>query len=98
VSRLATSYTDSGLTPATLYYYRVMGVNQLGDSPPSNTASVRTHIAAPVVRVDDVFAGEVSLAWTATANDHYAIARSTDGTNLTTVATVPASTTSYMNT
>src|SRR5262245_27872916 len=80
VSRLATSFTDGGLTPATQYFYRVVAVNQLGDSPASNTASVRTHIAAPVVQVTDVCAGAISLSWTATANDHFTVARSTDGT------------------
>src|SRR5207253_11419229 len=34
VSRNATTFTDSGLDPATLYYYRVIATNQIGDSPP----------------------------------------------------------------
>src|SRR5262249_54040760 len=90
VSRNATTFTDSGLTPATLYTYRVVATNQLGDSGPSNTATVRTRIAAPVLTVADVCVGSVDLSWTGTANDHYDVKRSTDGTTFTLIATVPS--------
>ena len=42
-----TSYTDSGLTPATTYYYRVLASNALGDSAPSNVASATTQASLP---------------------------------------------------
>src|SRR5262245_60729441 len=96
--RDATTFTDSGLDPATLYYYRVLPTNQIGDSPPSNTAAVRTRIAPPVLTVADVCVGSIDLSWTATANDHYAVKRSADGTTFTTIATVPASQTTFMDT
>src|SRR5262249_54270500 len=83
VSRDSTTFTDSGLTPATLYSYRIVATNQLGDSQASNTATVRTRIAAPVLTVADICVGEVDLSWTGTANDHYDVKRSTDGTNFT---------------
>jgi hypothetical protein len=97
VRRDATTFTDSGLDPATLYYYRVVATNQVGDSPASNTAAVRTRIASPVLTVADVCPGAIDLSWTGTANDHYAVKRSTDGATFTQVATVPASQTTFMD-
>jgi hypothetical protein len=97
VSRNATTFTDSGLTPATFYYYRVVATNQKGDSAPSNTATVRTRIAAPVLTVADIRPGAVELSWTGTANNHYDIKRSTDGTTFTKIATVPATQTTFLD-
>lgn len=37
-----TTYTDSGLAAMTTYYYRVTAYNNVGVSPPSNTASAKT--------------------------------------------------------
>ena len=37
-----TSYSDSGLSAATMYYYRVRATNLVGDSANSNTASATT--------------------------------------------------------
>src|SRR5262249_38404104 len=98
VSRNATTFTDSGLTPATRYFYRVIATNQVGDSPASNTAAVRTRIAAPVLTVADVCVGSIDLSWSGTANNHYDVKRSTDGTNFTLIASVPASQTTFMDT
>src|SRR5262249_52839796 len=98
VNRNATTFTDSGLNPATLYFYRVVATNQLGDSPPSNTFSIRTRIAAPALTIADVCVGSIDLSWTATANNHYDVKRSTDGINFTLIATVPASQTTFMDT
>jgi phosphodiesterase/alkaline phosphatase D-like protein len=38
----ATTFTDSGLSPSTTYFYRVLASNSVGDSAPSNTASATT--------------------------------------------------------
>ncbi len=98
VGRNVTTFTDSGLTPGTLFYYRVVATNQAGDSAPSNTATVRTRMAAPVLTVGDVCVGSIDLSWTGTANNHYDLKRSTDGTHFTLIATVPASQTTFMDT
>src|SRR5207244_11734088 len=37
-----TSFTDSGLSPATTYFYRVIASNNAGDSAPSASASATT--------------------------------------------------------
>src|SRR5262249_11846827 len=90
VARDATTYTDTGLTPSTRYFFRVVATNQLGDSPASNTVAIRTRIAAPVLQVQDVCAAIINLSWSNTANDHYDIERSLNGTTFTRIATVRA--------
>jgi hypothetical protein len=97
VSRNATTFTDSGLTPATLYSYRAVATNQKGDSGPSNTATVRTRIAAPVLTVADICVGTIDLSWTGTANNHYDVKRSTNGTTFTLIGTVPSTQTTLMD-
>jgi hypothetical protein len=91
----ATTFTDSGLTPATLYTYKVVATNQKGDSAPSNILTIRSRIAAPVLTVADICVNAIDLSWTGTANNHYDIKRSTDGTTFTTIATVPSTQTTF---
>jgi hypothetical protein len=40
-----TAFTDTGLAPATTYYYRVVASNSTGDSAPSNVSSARTAVS-----------------------------------------------------
>jgi hypothetical protein len=100
VARDVTSYTDTGLTPATLYHYQVRATNQVGDSPPSNTLDIRTRVAAPVLQVGDICVGSIALRWTATANDHYELERGdANGANFTLIAaSIPASQTTFTDT
>src|SRR5262249_7268445 len=96
VAQDVNTYTDTGLIPSTLYYYYVKATNQLGDSPPSDTLSIRARIAAPVLQIKDVCVGEITLSWTSTANDHYTVERSDDGTNFTVIASnISANVTTY---
>lgn len=45
-----TVYTDSGLNPGELYYYRIVAYNTAGDSAESNTASATTDATAgPII-------------------------------------------------
>jgi hypothetical protein len=97
VGRDVTSYTDTGLVPATTYYYYLVATNQYGDSARSILVGIRTHIAAPVLRVTDVCPSAVSLTWTQSGDGHYDIYRSTDGTNFQRIATQPFNQTSYMD-
>jgi hypothetical protein len=76
-----TSYTNTGLTPLTHYWYRIRATNQAGDSDYSNTADATTPVPAAVLSVTAVTSTEVDLSWTKPAPtiDHYDLLRSTDG-------------------
>jgi MBG domain (YGX type)/Legume lectin domain len=96
VAASATSFTDaSPLKPGNVYTYELVAVNQFGSSAPSATAKVDLTNAPPVLSITNVTASAISLSWTAAANNQYAIEQSTDGVNFTTIATVPASQTTY---
>jgi hypothetical protein len=97
VARSVTTYTDtSNLATATLYYYRVVATNQLGNGPASNTAAVSTP-GRPVLALTMVCSTEIDLLWTQTGNDHYDVERSTDGVNFIALnqAPIPTSVTAY---
>jgi nitrous oxidase accessory protein NosD len=99
----ATSYSDSGLSAATKYYYRVLATNASGDSSPSNvvnatTAAVAQPPSAPSgLAVGTVTASQISVSWTNTASNATGVKvqRSPDGTTFTTLTTLAATATSY---
>jgi hypothetical protein len=96
VNRTLTTFTDTGpFVIGQQYSYRVVATNQAGDSPPSNTVTVVVPIPAPILTLTGTGASSVGLSWTALANDHFGIERSTNGTSFITVASVPASLTEY---
>jgi hypothetical protein len=99
VGRDATSYTDTGLRPATAYYYYVITTNQAGNSAPSILVGIRTLIAPPVVSVTDVCTNAVSISWTGTADDHFAIFRKAPNeSSFSLLTTVPPTQMTYTNT
>jgi uncharacterized delta-60 repeat protein len=60
----ATTYTDTGLTAGTLYYYRVSTKNSIDYySSPSNVLSATTTPAAPSLTVAGVSASQNNLTW-----------------------------------
>ena len=69
----ASNYSDSGLTASTTYGYRVVAVNEMGDSDPTN-ASGATMDPPPFVNYvslsDTPVAGSVSGTHTATQSDN----------------------------
>ena len=52
----ATSYTDSGLSASTKYYYRVLATNATGSSPASNIANATTTAVTTTTYVSDLTA------------------------------------------
>ena len=93
-----TSYSDTGLTEVTNYYYRILAIDAAGDSGPSNSASATTGINAPTgLTATFVSRTQINLSWTnnsASASSNY-IYESTDGNNWTELGTVAATTASY---
>jgi hypothetical protein len=101
--RSAKTYTDpappTSLAAGTVYYYRVVATNQLGNGQPSNTAVVST-AGAPVLSLANIYSTEIDLSWTRTGNDHYDVERSTDGVNFVPInpAPIPTAVTTYRDT
>jgi hypothetical protein len=99
IGRNSTTFTDSGLTAATQYYYRVVATNQVGDAMPSNTAAVATRLAAPQLAVVNLTHAEVDLAWQQTGNAGYRVERSFNGGAFVTIANnLPSAQTTYNDT
>jgi len=84
-----TTYTDTGVTVGTPYYYVVDGVNSTGISDDSNEASATAGSApaSPNVSVGDGD-HQLSLSWPAVSGaTSYSITWSTDNTNFSPLAT-----------
>jgi fibronectin type 3 domain-containing protein len=99
----SSSYTNTGLTNGTTYFYKVAAVNSAGTSPLSSEASATPQVAAPAAPTNlAATAGnaQVSLTWTASSGAaSYNIYRSTTsgGEGSTPIAT-GVGTTSYTDT
>ncbi len=103
VPAAATSYTDTTAMQGTVYYYRVVATNQVGDSAASNTVQATPTITPPVLSLDNACSTKVALVWTMApaANNHYDVERATspDFMNATTIASnLSGGTLSYTDT
>jgi Fibronectin type III domain len=103
----ATSYSDTGLTASTTYYYRVAATNSAGDSAYTNTANATTQ--APPITIPAAPSSllatapsctAIDLSWTDNSSDEtgFTIERSTDDVSFALLATVGPNTTNYTDT
>ncbi len=97
------SYADTGLAPATAYYYRVVAFNSIGDSAFSNTASAATNGVPPFAPTNlaaSAAATQINLNWSDNAGDEtgYKVERSLNNSAWTQIATLGANATLYNDT
>ncbi len=97
------SYSDSGLTPSTAYYYYVTATNSVGTSAASSTVTATT-LALPIpaaptgLTATPASSTSITLAWTASTNaTSYTVSRSTSATGIFAAVGTP-STTGYTDT
>ncbi|MCK6557574.1 S8 family serine peptidase [bacterium] len=102
-----TTYSNTGLSPNTTYYYRVRATNGAGDSGNSNEAFATTQSpppppAAPTnLTANAVSSSQINLAWQDNSSDEtgFEIDRATtSGGPYTQIATTGANVTTYSNT
>lgn len=90
-----TSYTDSGLTPATGYSYRVTPLSALGDAASTSVITAGTRLASVTnLAITTLASNQIDLSWTGgvAGATGYRIQRSTTGGTYTTVATITGTT------
>jgi phosphodiesterase/alkaline phosphatase D-like protein len=102
-----TSYSNTGLTASTIYYYRVRSTNSAGQSAWSNTANATTQgntgtapVAPSGLVASSISASQINLSFTDNSNNEtlFRIQRSTDGSNFADLTTVGANVATYQNT
>jgi hypothetical protein len=104
----AQTYSDSGLTAGTTYYYRVRAYNSTGDSGYSNTAGAATLSAITLPTAPSSLPAtassstQINLSWTDNSNNEtgFRIERCTNSgcTSSSLIATLEANVQTYSNT
>ena len=98
------SYSDTGLTPTTTYFYRVRATNAIGDSPYSPEASTTTLVPPPSapasLTATAASSSQINLSWADVSSETgFKIERKTGtGGTYAQIATTGANVTTYNNT
>ncbi|MCE6988556.1 fibronectin type III domain-containing protein [Dyadobacter sp. CY323] len=100
----ATSYSNTGLSTLTKYWYRILAKNAIGSSGFSNVAEATTFDVPPGapanLTAQTVSSSQINLTWKdqATNEAKFELERSTDGTSFSKITDINANTTTYENT
>ena len=92
------SYTDTGLQEAKTYTYRLVALNNNGESAYSITRTTATQPKAPTNLVVNVVSGSrIDLTWTdnSAVESSYSVEQSSNGTTWTVLSATAANSTSY---
>ena len=94
------SFTDTGLSAATQYFYRVVTLDAEGDAAVTSSTAAATRMDAVAgLTFTERLSNRLSFTWTDLASETgYRIERSTDGKTFSTVANLAANITSYTDT
>ena len=100
-TQAGTTYSHTGLSPATIHYYRVDATNSAGSSAFSTSVNATTGIAAPStptgLAASATSSTAISISWNASSGaSTYTLQRSPDNTTWTGIVTQAG--TSYSNT
>lgn len=94
----AESYSNTGLTANTKYYYRIVAVGAAGNSDPSDAVNTTTTPAAPATLTGTATTSSITLAWAkSTGATGYKVERSLNNTDWSTLTTTLATVATYAN-
>ena len=104
VGKDITTYTDTGLTPETIYYYRVRAYNSIGESNYSDSINAKALDFLPNTpsELNGGFLTEnsINITWKDNADNEYGfiIERSTDGVNFNKIVQIGKNNVIYKDT
>ncbi|MBE9463997.1 fibronectin type III domain-containing protein [Dyadobacter subterraneus] len=103
VSANTTTYQNTGLSPATHYYFRVRAVNSANPSDFSNVAEATTVDVAPIpparLAANAVSYQQIDLSWAdiSTNETSFELERSMDGTTFSKITDLPANASTFQD-
>lgn len=94
-----TTYADSGLSPAQIYYYRVKAAGGTYSNVLSGTPGGTAVTVPQITSINMVSSTEITITWSDLAGDQaYQVERSTDGISYSVINTTANNVTTYADT